>query len=253
VIGRLDLALVRCGSTNDEIARLAGLGAPHGTVLSAVEQTAGRGRLGRRWASPPGNLYLSVLLRPALAPADVPPITLAAGVAVAEAAQAFGVAPELKWPNDVLVGGRKLAGILTEMSSRAGRVEHVAVGIGVDLGAELPAELDSVATSLRRETGVAVDTAAFRAALIGELDRWLGAYLDGGVAAITPAWLRHARLADRRIRAAADGPADGWIEGRAAGLDAHGRLDLIDDRGRHYYVAAGEVAWVDAPPPARSA
>lgn len=240
-LGRLDLSLERCGSTNDEAARLAAGGAPHGTVVSAGEQSAGRGRLGRAWSSPRGHLYLSVLLRPALRPAEVPPITLAAGVAVAETAAALGARPELKWPNDVLCGGKKLAGVLTEMASRGGAVEHVVVGVGLDLAGEHPAELDAIATTLEREAGRAIDPRAARARLLVELERWLGAYLAGGVAAIAPTWLGHARLEGRRIRASG---ADGGFEGRAVGLAPDGRLELVGDRGDHYYVSAGEVAAV---------
>lgn len=238
-IGRLRFELAACGSTNDEAARLAARGAPHGTVVSAARQTAGRGRLGRAWHSPAGNLHLSVLLRPALPPVQVPPITLAAGVAIAELVAALGPRPELKWPNDVLVGGKKLAGVLTEMASHGAAVDHVVVGVGLDRLAP-PAELAAIATSLEGE-GVAIDLAELRAAAIASLDRWLGAYLTGGVAAIAAAWLGHARLDGRRIRATVD---DRPVEGRPVGLDEHGRLELVDDLGHHYYVAAGEIAVV---------
>jgi BirA family transcriptional regulator, biotin operon repressor / biotin---[acetyl-CoA-carboxylase] ligase len=238
-LGRLAIELATCGSTNDEAARLAGRGAPHGTVVSARRQTAGRGRLGRAWHSPPGNLHLSVVLRPALPPAAVPPITLAAGVAIAELVADLGATPELKWPNDVLVGGKKLGGILTEMASRGASVDHVVVGVGLDLVGPPPDELAAIATWLDREVGRPLELAAVRAAAVAALDRWLGAYLAGGVGAIAPSWLRHARLGDRRIAARVD---DRPVEGRAVGLDGHGRLELVADDRQHYYVAAGEIA-----------
>src|SRR5690606_523786 len=160
-LGVLRVELSDCGSTSDVAMALAGAGAPHGTVVIARAQRQGRGRLGRRWYSPPGErLYLSLLLRPALPAAAIPPITLAAGVAVAEAAAELGAAPRLKWPNDVLTAGGKLAGVLTETTSRGDRVEAAVVGVGVNVRtAEFPPELRGVATSLARELGRPIEVA----------------------------------------------------------------------------------------------
>ncbi len=132
----------------------------------AERQTAGRGRLGRTWHSPAGqNLYCSIVLRPPLAPAAVPQLGLVVGVAVADAvAEATGLRPAIKWPNDVLLGGRKVCGILTEMEAEVERVHHVIAGIGVNLNLEaraFPRELRRKATSLRIATGRRVDRAAF--------------------------------------------------------------------------------------------
>ncbi|HEY2749156.1 MAG TPA: biotin--[acetyl-CoA-carboxylase] ligase, partial [Polyangia bacterium] len=135
-LGRAWRHLPRVGSTNDEAAAWAraATAAPHGAVVVADAQDAGRGRLGRKWHSPQGeSLYLSVVLRPPLPPHRVPPLTLAAGIAVAEALVAYEVTPALKWPNDVQLDGKKVAGILTEMSADLDRVHHLVVGIGVNL------------------------------------------------------------------------------------------------------------------------
>ncbi|HTA19793.1 MAG TPA: biotin--[acetyl-CoA-carboxylase] ligase, partial [Polyangia bacterium] len=134
-----------CASTNDLAATRARAGAAQGLVVATDQQSAGRGRLGRAWHSPAGeNLYVSILLRPARPAPEIPPLTLLAGAAVARALTALGLAPRLKWPNDVQLvgdGNRKVAGILTEMSSEGGRVGHVVVGVGLNVnGAEFPPE-----------------------------------------------------------------------------------------------------------------
>jgi BirA family transcriptional regulator, biotin operon repressor / biotin---[acetyl-CoA-carboxylase] ligase len=238
---RVDLEI--CDSTNDEAAALAARGAPHGTVVIARAQRAGRGRLGRVWHSPPGeNLYLSCVLRPQCEPVRVPPITLAAGLGVIDAVTAAGASAVLDWPNDVMLGNRKLAGILTEMSSRGQRVEHVITGIGVNLTTErFPPHLGEIATSLRL-AGVEVEPGAFVAELLAGLERWFDRFFAGGVPAIAPAWMERAGLragpAGKRVRAAVAGRV---IEGRAAGIDETGRLEIVADDGRAHWIVAGEV------------
>ena len=226
-----------CASTNDEALALARAGTVHGTVVTARTQTRGRGRAGRAWHSPPGtNVYLSLVLRPALPPAVVPAITLAAGVGVCDAVRAAGVArARLKWPNDVLAGDRKLAGILTEMTTRGDRVDAVVVGIGVDVDtprAALPAELAAVATSVRDETGAAQDVAAFTELLLACLAPPLERFAEGGVAAIAADWEARADLT-RLVRA-------GDHVGRPLGLAPDGSL-RIDVGGREIRVTAGDV------------
>jgi BirA family transcriptional regulator, biotin operon repressor / biotin---[acetyl-CoA-carboxylase] ligase len=227
-----------CGSTNDLAAQLAREGAPHGTIVVAQEQTAGRGRQGRSWHSPRGDsLYLSLVLRPELSPRQVPPITLAAGLAVIDAVNSAGVAASLKWPNDVLVGERKLAGILTEMSTRGDRVDHVIVGIGVNLaGKRFPPELAGIATSIALVRGGAVDRPAFERALLAGLERWLGRFLVGGPAAIADAWTAVARLGPVRVD---DG--ERALVAEAVGLDRDGALIVIDGEGRRHRITAGDV------------
>src|SRR5262249_5814013 len=142
-LGRELVWLPRTGSTNDEALARARAGAPHGLVIVADEQTRGRGRLGRVWHSPPGdNLYLSVLLRRDRPPAWALPLPLIAGVAVSDTLEGFSCGTAIKWPNDVLIDGRKVAGILTESSTVGGRLEAIVVGIGVNVNvADLPPEL----------------------------------------------------------------------------------------------------------------
>jgi BirA family biotin operon repressor/biotin-[acetyl-CoA-carboxylase] ligase len=238
-LGRELHELELCESTSDEAAALAAAGAPHGTVVVAAAQRRGRGRLGRAWFSPAGeNLYLSCVLRPDLPAAAMPAVTLAAGVAVHDAVTSFGARAALKWPNDVVASGRKLAGLLAEMTTRGARLDHLFLGIGVNLGSRaFPPELESTATSLALETGREVSPARFRAALLPELEIWLDAFFRGGVAAIAPAWTERS-MAGARVRVM-DGTRE--VSGVACGIHPDGSLDVRDDRGHHVKVVAGDV------------
>lgn len=242
-----------CGSTNDVAAALARAGAPSGTVVIADAQTAGRGRAGRAWASPDGaGLYASFIVRLALAPRDVPPITLAVGVAACDAARALGAPCALKWPNDLVVrrpdGLRKLGGILTETATEGGRLDAVVIGIGMNLGfgAAPPAELTGIATSISDERGragqpaIAPDRDLALDRLCAELEPWLERYVAGGVAAIATAWTERADRAGR-VRATVGGAT---VLGHPDGLDPDGALRVIEDTGRVHRVLAGDVVEV---------
>jgi BirA family biotin operon repressor/biotin-[acetyl-CoA-carboxylase] ligase len=231
-----------CASTNDEAAAWARAGAPAGAVVVAAQQTRGRGRLGRRWHSPAGdNLYFSVVLRPPLRAHQVPPLSLAAGVAVAETSAEFAVAPALKWPNDVQVGdGKKVAGILAEMSSDGERVQHVVLGIGVNLnGTSFPDEIAATATSLALARGgqpVALD--AFAAALCARLENWHDCLVASGPATIVKAWKRFAHFFGRRLTVSA---GTDTFTAVAEDLDDEGALLLLRDDGSRTRVIAGEI------------
>jgi BirA family biotin operon repressor/biotin-[acetyl-CoA-carboxylase] ligase len=232
-----------CGSTNDEAIALARSGVRHGTIVLADAQRAGRGRSDHTWHSPPGeNLYMSCVLRPEIEARDVPPITLAAGLGVVEAVNSYGVAASLKWPNDVLVAGKKLAGILTEMGSRANRTDYVVVGIGVNLNTlAFPSELADIATSVRMESGEVVDRAEFIGRLVERLQPWFDRFFDGGVPAIADDWVANANLGSQRVRAEIGGDT---VVGVAAGLEPDGALLITDDLGVHHRVVAGDVELV---------
>lgn len=245
---RIDLAT--CASTNDELARRAADGAAHGLVVTARMQTAGRGRLGRTWYSPDGdNLYFSCLLRPACPPAHAPPLTLAAGLGVLDAIDAAaihtGVEASLKWPNDVLIGGRKVAGILTEMSTRGDRLDHVIVGIGVNLHTRaFPDELADIATSLHL-AGVTVERDAFIAELCQHLQRWFDRFLAHGPQPLTAAWLARARRSgDTLGRSVRASTARGLVTGEIRGMATDGRLQIEDAHGHIHLIAAGVVEYV---------
>jgi BirA family transcriptional regulator, biotin operon repressor / biotin---[acetyl-CoA-carboxylase] ligase len=230
--------------STQRVARdLARAGAPAGTIVIAEAQTAGRGRLGRSWHSPSGvNLYLSAILRPPIAPALVPQLALVAGLAVAECVRAeTGLAAAIKWPNDVLVQGRKVAGILTEMEAEMERVHHVVAGIGVNLNAAraaFPGELRARATSLRLAAGRPVDRAAFTGHLLAALEARYGSYLARGFSAMRDDWESYSCLTGRRVRVTA---ADGTTSGEVLGIDTDGALRLRDREGRTRRILAGEV------------
>lgn len=239
-LGRQIIRLGEVESTSDEAAALAARGAPHGTVVVASAQRRGRGRQGRAWFSPPGdNLYLSCLLRPDVAPVRVPPVTLAAGVAVAEAMGALGVRARLKWPNDVLASGRKLAGILTEMSTQGDRVDHVVLGIGVNVATtQFPDELAEVATSVAIETGRAALVDDVLGLILARLESWLAVFFTGGVPEVAPAWTAWSGMAGARVRVEAGGRQ---VIGKARGIAADGALEVVIDGGRAIRVTAGDV------------
>lgn len=240
-LGRHLRRLERCRSTNDEAAAWAREGAPSGSIVVAEEQTGGRGRLGRTWHSPPGeNLYFSAVLRPPLPPHRAPPITLAVAVAVAEAVESLGIEPELKWPNDLLVDGRKLCGILTEMTLAGGRIDFVIVGIGVNLHAlAFPPELRERATSLRLLLGHDPDGERFVAELCLRLERWCERYVAEGAAPVVAAWKQRARLFGREVTVSGGREP---VRGVAEDLDEDGALILRRPDGSAARVLAGEVS-----------
>jgi BirA family biotin operon repressor/biotin-[acetyl-CoA-carboxylase] ligase len=232
-------------STNDRARELADEGAEHGEVVIAECQTSGRGRRGRAWSSPAGrNLYLSVILRPALPPQRAPELTLVASVAACEACRKAGVDAGIKWPNDLLVGGRKVAGILTELSAETDLVHWVVLGIGVNLNAgpeDFPAELRDVATSLAIARGQPVPRALFAAALLSELEQWLDLHADEGFEPIRAAWRERSVTLGREVRVEGDG---GPIAGVAEDIDASGAL-LVRVGGDVVRVVSGDVRLVE--------
>lgn len=165
-------------STNTEAKALAAAGAPHGTVILADSQTAGRGRLGRSFCSPAGSgIYMSVILRPACPPAALMHLTCAVGVAVCDAVEtAVGIRPGIKWINDLVLNGKKLGGILTELSidSKSGLVDYAVVGIGINCNQrpeDFPAELRPIACSAAMVTGALIDRSRLSAELICSLEK----------------------------------------------------------------------------------
>jgi BirA family biotin operon repressor/biotin-[acetyl-CoA-carboxylase] ligase len=235
-------------STNDVAARLAESGASEGTIVVADMQTAGRGRHGRVWFSPRGaGLYVSVIVRPEATtatgenPASL--LTLASGVAIADAVRAVtGLPAEIKWPNDVLIGGRKLAGILAEGAVQGGALQFVVIGFGVNLQpAAYPPELASRATSIEAETSRPADRALVLAEILAALGERYADLRAGRFDAILSAWRRLAvTLPGAHVEW--DSPA-GVVRGRAHDIDRDGAL-LVKVDGRIERVVAGEVRWL---------
>jgi BirA family biotin operon repressor/biotin-[acetyl-CoA-carboxylase] ligase len=220
-------------STNDEAQRLAAEGAPHGTVVHADEQTAGRGRLSRRWLSPPGNLYLSILLRPDVPVARYSEISFVAALAVADAVSALlprQPRVALKWPNDVLVNDGKIAGILLEQADGA-----LILGIGLDV-LQAPSGVSYKVATIVGCGGLATVDGA-RDKLLAALATWLGVWEQDGFAPIRTAWLARAHPIGTALGVQL---ADRFITGQFAGIDTDGvlLLDTPEGRGR---IVAGEV------------
>ncbi len=217
-------------------------GAAEGTIVIAESQTAGRGRLGRTWHSPPGrNVYCSVVLRPALPPSTVPQLALVAGLSVARAVETLGLRPAIKWPNDVQLEGRKVAGVITEMDAELERVHSVVLGIGVNVNArvaDFPPYLRDVATSLALAAGRPVDRVRFAARLLDALEADHRRFVAGGFAALRPEWERRSALTGRAVIVRA---ADTEVAGTVAGVEDDGALRLVDAGGTVRRVIAGEV------------
>lgn len=217
-------------STNDRARDLAGVGQSN-TIVLADRQTGGRGRLDRTWQSPSGGIWLSVLLRPSLQPAQLPHLTLAAGVAITEAAIAHGLDAGIKWPNDVLVGDdeAKLAGILTEMEAEADRVAWVIVGMGINANIDTNI-LPNGATSFAANAGD-VDRAQLTATIVDRFDA-----LVGKTESTLDAWREHNVTLGRRVRVSTQ---DETIVGKAIDIEPPGSL-IIDTSSGQRTVYAGD-------------
>ncbi len=237
----------RVDSTNRVARDYALQMAGEGLVILADSQTQGRGRRGRVWESPPGvNLYLSVLLRPPLPPAVVPQITLLAGVAGANAlSRASALEARIKWPNDIFLHGKKVAGILAEMEAEGSAVRFVILGVGVNVNGrvdELPLHLGSVATTLREEGGKELSRAAVAAELLGELEREYELFLREGFSPrLREEWNRLSWINQKKATV----KVGNWeIPGQALGLDADGALLWIDTEGKRRRLIAGDISLI---------
>lgn len=222
-------------STNDDVGQFAREGAPEGTWLRAEQQTRGRGRQGRAWRSLPGNLYASTLVRLRAGDPGAATLSLVAAVALHEVVHTYAPAinPHIKWPNDLLAGGAKLAGILLERHDDA-----VIAGFGVNL-AEHPDDLDRPATSLHALTGSAPDPAQFLEQLAASFADWLARWRGAGVAPIRAAWLAKAHPLGTALSSI---DAEGRrIEGLFDGLDEQGALRLRLADGTVTMIQAGDV------------
>lgn len=221
-------------STNDEARRLAAAGFGHGTVVSAVEQSAGRGRRGRAWMSPPGNLHCSILLDRGPDPAAAPQLTFVAAVALRDALADLAITIDfrVKWPNDVLCAGAKIAGMLLEQAG-----EFIILGVGVNVVAHPETGLYPATSLAKTGSGATADDVL--AGFCDRLGYWYGVWREEGFAPIRKAWLEvavglgmkvTARLADESV-----------LTGRFAGLRADGALELADENNQIRPILAGDV------------
>jgi len=243
--GRPARVLAETGSTNDDARAWARDGAPHGAIVLAEEQTRGRGRLGRAWMSRPGEgLYFSIVLRPKLPPAAAPPLTLAVGLALLSTARASGAEAYLKWPNDLLAvesGVRKkCAGVLTEMATSGAHIEHVIVGIGLNVNVEaFTDELAPIATSLRRCVGHALDRGAVLRRLLSALDERYAAFVERGTAATVRAWKAEVDFLGKAVNVS---HGDERVHGIAEDVNDEGALVLRKPDGTTLALWAGDVS-----------
>lgn len=242
-LGRRIHSYAELESTNDEAHRLAEEGALHGEVVIAGKQTKGRGRRGHPWIAPEGkSLTFSVILRPLLPPARAPELTLAAAVAICEAARELGAhGARIKWPNDVECKGRKLCGILTELRADAGGVKHAILGVGFNCALEMhdfPEELRPTATSLLIESGERIARPLILAQLLEHLEEWLSLHETEGFGPVRERWRELSSTLGHKVRITGEGSP---IEGDAADLAEDGALLVRVPGGEMVRAVAGEV------------
>lgn len=243
VIGRDIHVFEQTTSTNDVVEKLARDGVREGVVVFAESQTKGRGRLGRKWISPPRRgLWFSILLRPNLRPQETTQLTVASATALRRAIfSQTRLRVEIKWPNDILIGGKKTAGILTEMSAELDRVRHVILGIDIDVNQdahEFPAELRKTATSLKIENGESLSRAALATAALRELDIDYSQICAGRFSDIAADWMEHCTTIGKDVTVQI---GDRKIRGRAESLDDDGALILRTEHGRLQRITGGDV------------
>jgi BirA family transcriptional regulator, biotin operon repressor / biotin---[acetyl-CoA-carboxylase] ligase len=233
-------------STNSRAKELAARGASEGTVVLAGKQTGGRGRRGRSWFSPEGTgLYVSLILRPEVAPAEAPKITLMTAVAVCDVLVPYLPSPpRVKWPNDILAGGRKIAGILTEISTEPDAVDYVVVGIGLNVNipaGRFPKEIRDRATSLLMETGKTHSITAILRSLLETFERTYGLFREGKFPLVLGRWRAYAGIMGQYGRVDQVGRV---LSGEIKDVDEDGSLLICDDKGHLHRIVSGDVTYL---------
>lgn len=228
------------GSTNDEAKRLAALGEPEGTLVAADSQTAGRGRSGRPWITPPGSaLALTLILRPTIPAVHTSQIALLGGLAVVEGIQTTtGLRPQLKWPNDVLISGKKVCGVLAEAAFAGDKLDFVVLGLGVNVNASPPAGLTLAypVTCLAAEVGHPLDREALMEAILNSFDAH---YPQLGLPGLTAAWSEHLAMRGQTVQVV--GGEAGAVAGRLEGVTGEGAIVLRLESGETCALVAGEL------------
>jgi BirA family transcriptional regulator, biotin operon repressor / biotin---[acetyl-CoA-carboxylase] ligase len=243
IIGRDIQVFEQTTSTNDVIEKLARDSVKEGVIVFAESQTKGRGRLGRKWISPAHKgLWFSILLRPDLRPQETTQLTVASATALRRAIKSeTGLSPEIKWPNDILIGGRKVAGILTELSAELDKVRYIILGIGIDVNldaGEFPVELKRIATSLKIEAGEIISRAELATSVLRELDFDYSRICSGKFAAVADEWEENCTTIGKSVAVQI---GERKIRGRAESLDDDGALLLRTEHGHLERITGGDV------------
>ncbi|MBS7636666.1 biotin--[acetyl-CoA-carboxylase] ligase [Candidatus Bathyarchaeota archaeon] len=231
-------------STNDWAKELAELGAPEGAVVIAETQTAGRGRLGRKWISPKGGLWLSLIFRPKLKPPETVKLIFLAGLAVAEAIrELYGLKAETKWPNDILVDGQKVCGILSEMKTIGEKVDYLIIGIGVNaninIEKDFPKELGETATSIQKALGRKINLEELFRALLEKMESLYQSFLKEGFTPILERWKSFTSFLGCLVEVCGDGER---FEGLASDVDDDGALVLKLENGSIKRFLVGDLS-----------
>lgn len=235
---------VETDSTNIRARYLADRGEPEGTVVIAESQTAGRGRRGRSWFSPLGeNVYVSVILRPSLPPDEISGLTLLASVAAAESLRSLTAIPaRIKWPNDLVAGGKKLGGILTQVSAEMDFVDYVIIGLGLNVNTPeegFPGDLRDKATSVLLETGTTCSRIDLLKLYLERLEDWHGRLLHSGFSPVLERWRELSDIIGRRV--SVDLP-NARHTGKVLDVDSSGALVLMDTEGNQRRIFSGDVS-----------
>ncbi len=244
VFGRKIVYFEEVASTNDVAKELASQGAPEGTLVIAEMQTRGRGRMSREWFSPRGGLWFSIILRPDMTPGEVPLLALMLGVGVAKALLREGLRCHLKWPNDVLVDGRKVCGILTELDAEMDVVNYVIGGIGINVNNEVkdfPMEFRHLATTVKAELGRKVSRVVLLKHVLEELERTYDGLNEKGGSVVLDEWRRLSSTLGKRVRVVTHGRT---IEGLALDVADNGALLIELENGRIEKIISGDCLHV---------
>jgi BirA family biotin operon repressor/biotin-[acetyl-CoA-carboxylase] ligase len=243
VVGRDIQVFQETTSSSDVVERLARDGVEEGVAVFAESQTRGRGRLGRRWLSPPGKgLWFSVLLRPRIPLESATRLTIVSATALARTIRAVtDLRADIKWPNDVLVHGKKVAGVLTELNAELDKINYIILGIGVDVNltaTDLPADLRKIASSLRLECGRELDRAELASTLLRELDKDYARVAGSGFEALADEWERQCTTLGQEVVIQM---GHRKLRGRAESLDLDGALLLRTPHGHLERITGGDV------------
>ena len=242
-MGRQIRYFSRIDSTNQYAKRIAEEGASDGTLIIADEQTAGKGRSGRTWVTPPSEaIAFTLLLRPKLSPDRISMVTLVMGLAVVNAVNdLYDVNAGIKWPNDVVIGGRKLCGILTEMSAEVRQVNHIVIGVGINANlTSFPEEIKEIATSLKLELGHAVNRAELIARVMTEFERlYAGFEAQGDLGPVVQEYNELCLNTGNKVRVL---DPNGEYNGTSRGINSLGELLVETEDGQMREVYAGEVS-----------